>query len=109
MCARSIAAPLVSALLMALSAAPAHAVISRDDDFTLLGVASIIYAGDQCHFRIDHQALTTYLDDQGLLTPEALTRIQSRVADSRFLKQPLDETACVMNEAVGRKIGVVAD
>ena len=72
------------------------------------GVAGLLYAQKECGFTINTNALNTYLDDQGLLTPEGMAQIDSDLMLMKdLLKQEVTPEQCAMRRATAEKMGVL--
>ena len=88
----------------ALAQGTAEALLSAP---ALNGVASVLHGQKMCGFEVSPDALNRYLDERGLLTPDALAKIDAELDWARRARRELTQTECGIRQAVAKKMGVL--
>lgn len=80
---------------------------TSEEMLAIQGIGSVIAAAHQCGFEIDETALNKYMENRGLLSPEALAVINLQVSISR--DEDFTPAQCSIHRGLAESIGAAKD
>lgn len=86
---------------------PAVAQSDTDRAKVLGGIAGIVHAETVCGFKVDSDALASYLSKRGYLSPDSMAALDAGVLIAGATNKKMSDLQCSLQKAAAKDMGVL--